>query len=124
MDVKEIMLQISTLTIVSKTVGKNIGCYERILTGNLNNMLILLQLMMQVPPRSVGKESTCNAGEWGSIPGLGRSPRAKWQPTPIFLLEGSHGQGNLVGSSSWGRKSRTRLSDSHYYSLVIQGRPP
>ena len=26
------------------------------------------------PDRSVGKESTCNAGDPGSIPGLGRSP--------------------------------------------------
>jgi len=25
------------------------------------------------PPNSVGKESTCNAGDSGSIPGLGRS---------------------------------------------------
>ena len=28
--------------------------------------------MIQVPPRSVGKESTCNAGDPSSIPGLGR----------------------------------------------------
>ena len=27
------------------------------------------------PGGSVGKESTCNAGDLGSIPGLGRSPR-------------------------------------------------
>ena len=26
------------------------------------------------PCGSAGKESTCNAGDWGSIPGLGRSP--------------------------------------------------
>ena len=26
------------------------------------------------PDRSVGKESACNAGDPGSIPGLGRSP--------------------------------------------------
>ena len=26
------------------------------------------------PDSSVGKESTCNAGDTGSIPGLGRSP--------------------------------------------------
>ena len=27
------------------------------------------------PGGSVGKESTCNAGDWGLIPGPGRSPR-------------------------------------------------
>ena len=33
------------------------------------------------------KESTCNAGDVGSIPGSGRSPwRRKWQATPAFLL--------------------------------------
>ena len=26
------------------------------------------------PCSSDGKESACNAGDWGSIPGLGRSP--------------------------------------------------
>ena len=30
---------------------------------------------MSFPDSSVGKESTCNAGDPGSIPGLGRSPR-------------------------------------------------
>jgi len=29
---------------------------------------------MGFPGRSAGKESTCNAGDPGSIPGLGRSP--------------------------------------------------
>ena len=35
---------------------------------------------------SDGKESTCNAGNLGSIPELGRCPwRRAWQPTPVFL---------------------------------------
>ena len=34
---------------------------------------------------SAGKESACNAGDLGSIPGLGRSPwRRERQPIPIF----------------------------------------
>ena len=33
---------------------------------------------------SDSKESTCSAGDLGSIPGLGRSWRA-WPPTPVFL---------------------------------------
>ena len=33
-----------------------------------------------------GKESTCNVGDLGLIPKLGRSPwRRAWQPTPVFL---------------------------------------
>ena len=35
---------------------------------------------------SDGKESACNTGDLGSIPGLGRFPRRRaWQPTPVFL---------------------------------------
>ena len=29
--------------------------------------------------------------------------RRKWQPTPVFLLGESQGQGSLVGSCLWGR---------------------
>ena len=37
---------------------------------------------------SVDKESACNAGGAGSIPGLGKIPwRKAWQPIPAFLLE-------------------------------------
>ena len=54
-----------------------------------------------------GKESACNAGDvagaTGLIPGLGRSPwRRKWQPTPVFLPEESHGQRSLAGYSPQG----------------------
>ena len=39
------------------------------------------------------KASTYNAGEPGSIPGLGRSPwRRKWHPTPVLLPGKSHGR--------------------------------
>ena len=31
------------------------------------------------------KESACNVGDLGLIPGLGRSPGEKWLPTPVFL---------------------------------------
>ena len=48
------------------------------------------------PDGSAGKESSCNAGDTGDmglIPVLGRSPEGgKWQPTPVFLPEKSHGQ--------------------------------
>ena len=52
-----------------------------------------------------GKESACDAGDLGSIPGLGRFPwRGKWQPTPVFLPGEFHGQRSLVGYSPWGYK--------------------
>ena len=40
-----------------------------------------------------GKESACNAGDPGLIPGLGRSPGEEWLPAPVFLLENSMDRG-------------------------------
>ena len=52
------------------------------------------------PVGSDGKVSTCNAGDMGSIPGLGRFPGGEsWQPTPVFLPRKAHGQRNLAGYS-------------------------
>ena len=52
---------------------------------------------------SAGKESACHAGDTGdmsSIPGSGKIPwRRKWEPTPVFLPEKSHGQRSLAGHS-------------------------
>ena len=54
---------------------------------------------MGFPGSSVSKESACNAGDMGSIPGLGRSPgEGHGKPTLIFLPGEFHGQRSLVGS--------------------------
>ena len=60
---------------------------------------------MGFPGGSDNKESTCNAGNLDSIPGLGRSPRGvHGNPLPDSCLENSQGQRSLVGPSPWGRK--------------------
>ena len=60
-------------------------------------------LLMGFPGGSDGKESACNAGDPGSIPGMGRSIWGrKWQPTPVFLPGKFHGQRKLVGYNLWG----------------------
>ena len=46
--------------------------------------------------------------------------RRKWQPTPVFLSEESHGWRNLVGYSPWGRKeldTTERVSLIHFTRL-------
>ena len=57
-------------------------------------------------PGSPGsKESTCNEGDLGSIPGLGRSPgEGNGNPLQHPCLENPHGQRSLVGDSPWGHK--------------------
>ena len=52
------------------------------------------------------KESTCNAGDTGSIPELGTSPGVgNGSPLQLFLPGKSHGQRSLVGYRSWGHKT-------------------
>ena len=54
---------------------------------------------------TAGKESTCNMGDLGSIPGLGRSPRGgHGNPLQYSFLENPHGQRSLAGFSTWGCK--------------------
>ena len=51
------------------------------------------------------KESAYNAGDLGSIPGLGRSPGGgHGNPLQYFCLENPHGQRSLVGYSPCGHK--------------------
>ena len=52
-----------------------------------------------------GKESTCNVGDLGLIPGLGRFPGGGHGNTLQYsCLEKPLGQRSLVGYSSWGGK--------------------
>ena len=51
-----------------------------------------------------GKESACQAGDMGSIPGWEGPWETEWQPTPVFLPGKSHGQRSLVDKSPWGGK--------------------
>ena len=70
-------------------------------------------LIMGFPCGSAGKESACNAGDLGSIPGLERSPgEGKGYPLQCSGLENS--MNSIVHRVS---KSWTRLSDFH--TLII-----
>jgi len=53
------------------------------------------------PGGSDVKESTCNAGDLGSIPGSGKSPGGGLgNPLQYSCLENPHGQRSLVGYNS------------------------
>ena len=75
---------------------------------------------MGFPGALAGKESTCHAGDLGSIPGLGRpAGERNWLPTPVFLPREFHGQRRLGGYSSWGHKesdTAEQLSTAHSIS--------
>ena len=56
----------------------------------------------------------------GSDPWVRKIPwRRKWQPTPVLLPGESHGQGSLVGSSAWGHKSQTQLSNYSTTTFLV-----
>ena len=54
------------------------------------------------PSDSHSKESACNVGDLGSIPGLGRSLGEGNGNPPVFLPGEFHGQRSLVGYSPLG----------------------
>ena len=65
---------------------------------------------------SAGKESTCSAGDLGSIPGLGRSPgEGKGYPLQYSGMENS--MDCIVHGVT---KSQTGLSDFYFTSLIIK----
>ena len=70
---------------------------------------------MGFPGGSAGKEAACNAGDLGSIPGLGTSPgEGKGYPLQYSGLENSmdcidHGV----------TKSQTRLSKFHFPVMIV-----
>ena len=69
-------------------------------------------LQLTLPGGSVGKESTCSAGDPGSIPGLGRSPgKGNGKPLQYPCLENPMDRGAWQTTVHGVAKSQTRLSD-------------
>ena len=68
--------------------------------------------MVKNPPANAG-----DARDTGLIPGSGRFPWRKWQPTPVFLPGEFHGQRKLVGYSPWGCKES--YMTEHPQSTII-----
>ena len=79
---------------------------ERIV-GSQRERTNLTQIVFRVgfPGGWDGKESACNAGDLGLIPGSGKFPwRREWLPALVLLPGEFHGQRSLVGNSPWGPK--------------------
>ena len=72
---------------------------------------IITQWRKGFPCGSAGKESACNVGDLGSIPGLGRSPgEGNGYPLQYSGLE------NIMDCTVHGVvNSRTQLSDFHFH---------
>ena len=88
------------------------------------NKIYLLKHFKDFPGGSDGKESACNAGDLGSIPGLGSSPGGGHGNLLHYsCLENPHGQRILVGYSPQGRKQldlTEQLSTAQVQFLRVQ----
>ena len=73
------------------------------------------------PGGSVDKESICNEGDLGSIPGLGRSPGGgHYNLLQFSCLENPHGQRSFEGYRPWGHKqSNTQMSFQHVINIKV-----
>ena len=84
---------------------------DKILKAKLHG----IQLATRFPGDSGSKESACNAGDQGLIPGLGRFPwRRKRQPTPVFLPGKSHGWRSPAGYSPLSHKELDTTEWFHF----------
>ena len=64
-----------------------------------------IYIVRDFPVGSDGKSICLQCRRSGFNPWVGKIPwRRKWQPTPVFLPEKSHGQRSLAGYSPWGLK--------------------
>ena len=81
------------------------------LDNNASSIVWVHCIVWGFPGGSTGKESTCNAGDLGSISGLGRSP-GEGKSYPLQYS----GQENSVDCIVHGvAKSRTRLINFHFH---------
>ena len=78
-------------------------------------MINFLKACQDFPGGSDSKQSACNAGDWGSIPGLGRSPgEENGNPLQDSCLENPMDRGAWWATICGVSKSWTWLSD--YYT--------
>ena len=81
--------------------------------------MVQINLFWGLPGGSDGKESACNAGDPGSIPGLERSPwRREWQPIPVFFPGEFHGQRNLVDYTLWDHEKSDPTERLTHYTYI------
>ena len=75
---------------------------------------------MGFPGGSDVKESACNAGDLGSIPGSERSP-GEWNgPTPVFLPGEFHIQRSLEATVHWGHKELDTSLNSYTLYIIFK----
>ena len=84
-----------------------------------NRNLASISPALNSPGGSDSKESACNAGDMGSILGLGRSPGGgNGNPFQYSCLEKPHRQRSLAGDSPWGHKETEQLKRKKISKMI------
>ena len=79
-------------------------------------MILTMGIWESFPGGSDGKESACNAGDLGLIPGLGKIPgEGNGNPLQYSCLENSMDKGAWWATVHGVAKSWKRLSDSQFH---------
>ena len=95
-----------------------LSCFFVCFFFNENRKFYYCSMYLGLPWWLEGKESACNAGELGSIPGLGRSPReGNGYPLQYSCLENSTVRGAWEATVQGVTKSWIQLSNFH--SLTV-----
>ena len=86
---------------------------------NFNNCIHLCNYANGLPKWLSGKESACQSRRLGFHSWVGKIPwRRKWQLTPVFLPQETHGQRTVVGYSPWSCKE-TQLKQLSTYMVYL-----
>ena len=73
---------------------------------------------LDFPGGSDGKESTCNEGDPGLIPGSGRSSKeGHGNPVQYYGLENSKDRGTWWATVHEGAKSWTWITNTHFFQI-------
>ena len=78
-------------------------------------MVLCTSVVRSVPGSSDGKESTCNVGDLGLIPGSGKCPGEENGNPLQCCLENFMDRGVWLTTVHGAAKSQTRLRDSHFH---------
>ena len=94
--------------------------YKRMLPWIFSKLHYILH--QSFPGGSVSKEFACNAEDFLQCRRPRFDPwvekivwRRKWQPTPVFLPEKSHGERSLAGYSPWVTRVGHSLATEHHH---------
>ena len=82
----------------------------------------MFNIKIDFPGGSNGKASVYNAGDLGSIPGLGKSPgKGNGNPLQDYCLENPMDRGAWWATAHGVAKSRTRLSNFTFTFIADKG---